>query len=80
MKSMRAAVRRQRTERIKKRVQNLYGGWAKDNPRVIGLLTNTRVLCSCNGCGNPRKHFGELSRQERRALDAAYDEISRVFE
>ena len=26
--------------------------------------TNTRTRCSCACCGNPRKHFGEVTRQE----------------
>jgi hypothetical protein len=29
-------------------------------------LIKTRVPCSCPMCGNPRKHFGEQTRQERK--------------
>ena len=27
---------------------------------------DTTKLCSCTGCGNPRRHFGERTVQERR--------------
>ena len=27
-------------------------------------ILNNRKPCSCYMCGNPRKHFGELTRQE----------------
>lgn len=33
----------------------------------IGKLAKTRQPCSCYCCGNPRRHFGELTMQERRA-------------
>jgi hypothetical protein len=35
----------------------------------IGTLKmiHTRVPCSCPMCGNPRKHFGEVTRQEKLA-------------
>ena len=35
---------------------------AEFDPRRIDL----RCKCSCEMCGNPRKHFNELSIQERR--------------
>jgi len=35
------------------------------------VRVNTRTLCSCSGCGNPRRHYGNaaaaLSRRELRA-------------
>jgi len=34
-------------------------------------LADHLAVCSCMGCGNPRKHYGELSMYERRALDVA---------
>jgi len=34
-------------------------------------LTNHGKLCSCHMCGNPRKHWKELSLQERRQKELA---------
>ena len=39
---------------------NIYA----DNGRVAQRLLYTRTLCSCSMCGNPRRHFGEKTRQE----------------
>lgn len=33
------------------------------------LRANNFVVCSCYGCGNPRRHFGLLTRQEIKAGD-----------
>lgn len=38
--------------------------WIKN---YIGRLRKTTKLCSGPCCGNPRKHFGEKTLQERRA-------------
>jgi len=54
--------------RIKHLVRRYYGGYAKDKPRHLGRFAHTRQLCSCWMCGNPRRYFGELSFQERRAF------------
>ncbi len=35
-------------------------------PLRVGRMATTPHPCSCAGCGNPRKHFKELSIQERR--------------
>ena len=37
------------------------------NQRHLGMLIKTPKPCSCWMCGNPRKHFGEKSLQERKA-------------
>jgi len=31
---------------------------------------NTGTSCSCWSCGNPRKHFGEPTKQEKRSLES----------
>ncbi len=41
--------------------------FSKD-PAVIGCVAHTPAACSCMICGNPRKNFGELTIQERRAF------------
>ena len=36
--------------------------------RRIGKHAANLTLCSCYACGNQRKHFGEVTRQELRAM------------
>ena len=61
------AWRREQIAKLKRRVAGYYGGYARGNARHIGMLARTRTLCSGPCCGNPRRHTGELSIQERRA-------------
>jgi hypothetical protein len=42
---------------------------ARDPKQMSGIYSNTRVPCSCTNCGNPRRHFGEKTRQELIELD-----------
>jgi hypothetical protein len=36
-----------------------------DNKKTIGKMASVHgAECSCYMCGNPRKHFGEKTRQE----------------
>lgn len=35
--------------------------------RTARLETNHGKLCSCHMCGNPRKHFKEVTLQEKKA-------------
>ena len=51
-------------ERLKKKRSKYYGGWAGESGRTLGLTYRTPKLCSCPMCGNPRKHFGLLTKQE----------------
>lgn len=32
-------------------------------------------VCSCEMCGNPRKHFGEVSTQEKKFVENAEDQM-----
>lgn len=34
-----------------------------------GTLANHLASCSCALCGNPRRHFGHMTIQEKRAID-----------
>lgn len=63
------AFRRHQRERLKKKRSHYYGGWAGSSPRTLGLILTTPTPCSCPMCGNPRKHFGEITRQEKKNLD-----------
>ena len=59
------AWRRAQRERIRAKRINHYDGWGKESPRAAGMVTTTSTLCSCWMCGNPRKWFGEETRQEQ---------------
>jgi hypothetical protein len=47
--------------------------WVYELP-PLGFYRKTKVYCSRACCGNPRRHYGELTRQERRAnrIDEEY--------
>lgn len=64
------AWRRHHESRIKHRVRQYYGGYAKDKPRHVGRIAHARQPCSCWMCGNPRRYLRERSLQERRAFQA----------
>jgi len=68
------ALRRHHKGRLKRRVGDYYGGYARSDARATGRLVHTRQLCSCWMCGNPRRYLGETTLQERRAESAARDE------
>lgn len=63
------ALRRHHRERLRHARRFFWGRdrdlWA-EAPGVLGAALRTPAVCSCEGCGNPRKWFGELTVQERR--------------
>jgi len=66
---MNSATRRHHYRRLQK-TRKLYwfGHEIKHTPRQSGMVIATPCCCSNNCCGNPRKHFNQLTIQERRAL------------
>lgn len=63
------AWRRHQRERIKnKRIRQINSWWfgerVVDDPKFVGMMIDTPHPCSGPCCGNPRKHFGLLTRQE----------------
>ena len=62
--------RRHQELRIKSRIADYYGGYARGNPRAVGRLAHARQPCSCWMCGNPRRHLGARTLQESRAAAA----------
>jgi len=62
IKNMKRAVRRHHYKRLKKKRQNYWG--KSLSAERIGFVVNTPHPCSCYLCGNPRKHFGQLTIQE----------------
>lgn len=69
------AFRRFRQALKKKRAAGFYSSFmpfwrGKVTPKMVGRRANSPKACSCRMCGNPRRHYGDLTRQE---LVAAYD-------
>ncbi len=66
------AYRRAQTNRAKQKaakVVNRWWGWlpVEIDHRDIGKMASVHCSpCSCYMCGNPRRHFDELTVQERR--------------
>lgn len=67
--------RRAQRERLKRRRAGYYGGVHANNPARLSQLVDTPTPCSCFMCGNPRRKVGELTVQERRALEAAREAV-----
>ena len=61
---MHRALRRHHYRRLKRKRRPYYSGYGRHRDDVQGMLANTATLCSCWMCGNPRKYFGEKTRQE----------------
>ena len=62
------ALRRHHLARMKGQWRRRLGGMLPPvQARRIGRHARTATLCSCWLCGNPRRHFGESTLQERRA-------------
>jgi hypothetical protein len=68
----RRAVRRAHYNRLKRKRSRYwwFQSWGPgelltaDRDKMLGLLTETPKCCSCIMCGNPRKHYNELTKQE----------------
>ena len=69
MKDMKRALRRHHAARLKHARGHYWGHDIWHEPKLLGKVINTPTPCSCWMCGNPRRHFKELTRQERRAID-----------
>lgn len=61
-------LRRHHRERLMRKRADYYCGNYKDN---VGKLVDTPTPCSCAGCGNPRRHWNELTIHERAELERA---------
>jgi len=62
------AIRRFHKERMKRKaawVGRVMWDW-QDIP--AGKYADNLAICSCEMCGNPRRHFKELTVQERKQL------------
>ena len=82
MKSTQRALRRHHRERMIQRALRCcalsYVISEEENPQlrrklVLGWYDNL-AKCSCWMCGNPRKHWRQITVQEQRQLQAARDQ------
>ena len=53
--------------------------YADDSPAARRMF-RTRTVCSCLYCGNPRRHFGKATRQERLARLREREQIAEYYE
>lgn len=67
MKSSKKAIRRHHYNRLKKKRRWYWGRELRDNE--IGFVVNTPHPCSRICCGNPRRHCGTISLQEKMQLE-----------
>lgn len=59
------AIRRHQMAVAKARARRYLTSWELPlEPRSVGIYANTRALCSCWMCGNPRHYLGQRRRQE----------------
>lgn len=70
MKSLKRAQRRHDAARLKKKRVSYWGQNLAREPRLLGKALHTATPCSCWMCGNPRKHTGLRTIQERREFEA----------
>jgi hypothetical protein len=69
-------LRRHHLARLKNKRLAYFGGYMKELPaaeraRRAGCLAHTSTPCSCWMCGNPRRHWGGKTVQERRFFAGA---------
>lgn len=69
MKDMKRALRRHHVARLKAARRFHWGRDIRHDAKSLGKAVDTPCLCSCWMCGNPRRHHGEISRQELIAID-----------
>ena len=67
------ARRRYHRDRLKRRWAQSWrwGQYHQPDVAQLGRMATTHTPCSDACCGNPRRHFGERSVQERRADETA---------
>lgn len=70
-------ISRERLRQANRRAQRVYPRYYEpddeyrcinfDKRKALGILRHTRKQCSSFCCGNPRRHFGKCTLQERKA-------------
>ena len=67
-KNKKRATRIAHRHRLIRKRKTYYANWADratNKNKVLGILSKTATVCSCVGCGNPRKHFNEDTLAEQ---------------
>src|ERR1035437_10473745 len=73
IKNLSRALRRHHIERLKIKRKNYWGygtsfgreGISHPTQRQLGTLVQNPAVCSEYCCGNPRKHFNEITCKEK---------------
>jgi len=74
-RNLQGRKRARRLARIyRARWEDSYPDWDE----LVRGIRHTRVPCSCTMCGNPRRHFGERTVQERRADEAMKAQLAEL--
>ena len=47
--------------------------------QIRGTYKKTKVPCSCECCGNPRKWFNEVTVKEKKSKDSFTDQLIGVY-
>ena len=66
-RALRRKIKQQRKLKYEKILRNEWYHGADDGKwinKTAQLYADTPKLCSCYACGNPRRYFGEKTRQE----------------
>jgi len=74
-KHQRLEMGRNKARKIIKAWRGWWGHkeWLSEDGKIFKTLVHTRKPCSCHMCGNPRRYFGEVTKQERIA-DIEFEE------
>jgi len=73
MQKFHRGTRRHHRERLMKNRKNYYGGVSncffgkrtkEEEIRLLNIWARTAQVCSCYMCGNPRKHWNQVTIQE----------------
>lgn len=83
-RSNRLKNRKRSTKKARRYVDGLWSHTTEINEETKHLMakkySETRTPCSCHMCGNPRKHFNELTKQEILADISTEEEIEELDE
>lgn len=65
------AFRRHKREKAKAKAKKIANDWrVNPSPKRIGMIATTPAPCSCDMCGNPRRHWKQKTIQEIKADEA----------
>lgn len=65
---MSRAERIHHRERLKRQRRNYWGRDLSDDPKSLAKVVKCPQVCSCNVCGNQRKHEGETMQERKAAM------------